>query len=204
MLEVCMQETRFTGVYRVADLGHGRYRHLVADTDTGEIIGQWHTGAPEVMQEQGASACLCEIMQSREVADNGECYYLSVPDGDRLRQIGMYWRARGEPSKHGKGQTTGGQAEYAKVYVGAIRGLAAKLEPAEIGVTAMIAASLDRRKGYSVDAGGQPVTTLEQLAGAINCPLRTLERHIKRLRDMEIIKRDAEGRFFIAPHVAQK
>jgi hypothetical protein len=178
-----MEEARFTAIYRRQYIGQGRTRHIIADADTGAIIGQWHTGDPEVVFEQGGSACLCEVMLGMERTANGDCWYVSLPepDGLTLRPLGLFWR-----QKDGAVRRKPKTAKKANVYV-VINAAADKLTEEELGAAIKLARNADNDGLLPGD-----------IPAAMGWSERTTYRRLKRLRELNIVQTDAEGRFFIA------
>lgn len=204
MARAKITKTLFSGAVLDLDEGYGRHKRIIVDTETGEILCEKYMNDPRTVFEMGANACIAEVMVSREHhPDRGECFYASVVQPERLTTLGTFWQGFRRRIRNAMPKHTGGRPAFAKLFLTSVQNLSVRLNESELGFLLKLATLANWRDGELV-SGEKKSLTMADMAARLKCPLRTMQRYVKKLREENVLQTDAEGRYFISPAVLRK
>lgn len=196
----------FSCVIMTKDLGYGRKKQCVINTDTGEIVLEKYEGKPQKAFILGAGVCpLSDSFLGVERLDTGvNCFYVTdYSEGDPPKVWGPIWENKNSQPK-AKPKHTGGKPEYLKLFASELEKIGQKLQDQDIGAAFRLAAFCDWKTGILVHPRTKKPLDYEELKKVTKYANNTLSRRISTLKKAEVLLNNDKGNYVINPKLLQK
>lgn len=203
MTEVA-ESDHFPCVILTEDLGYGRVRKYVVNTETGEVMLKKEEGDPVKAFALGASVCpLTDPILETERLDSGiECQYLYEFSSGDPRLIGPFWQV---PDKqNSKPKHAGGKPEYLKLFASELDKMGKKLPDQDLGAAFRMASYCDWKTGILVHPRTKKPLDYAGLQRLTKYPNNTLSRRISALKKAGVLLKNEQGNYKINPELLQK
>ena len=201
-----IKSKQFPAIIITEDLGYGRRRKRVVDTETGEIMLQKDEGNPLEVFRLGANVCPLTdgtIGRGERRDDGTACFYVTDYSNGEPQVLGVFWE---KPKKKaiGKPKHTGGKLEYLKLFVSKLRDIINGLSDKDLGALFRFTALCNWETNVLVDSRKKQPLDYAGLKRVTGYSETTLARRIAALKSAGILNVNGEGHYFLNPRLVQK